>query len=916
MSESMYDRLHRTAGTPAALVVSGLDGHPYRVSQSGIWIFAHHDGWTPVAQGWKLHISARPSTLTRTLQVALPVLARHRCNFKVVRNSSVLWELNSTRAEPSAVGKAITVYPPQEVLRVVASALGDALAGLRGPRVRSDRRLRHDSPVYYRYGPIAARLRQNINGEVEPLLTAPDGSVVSGVATPFYRAPSWVADPFIATTPVRDEPLRKGPPLLGGRYQVTKGISHTARGIVCRARDTATGGAVVIKQAYAHVSESDACGSEGDGTVSDLTHRLRNERRLLYALRGIPRVPQVLDHFAHSDSEFLVTSDLGPRNLRQDTADHGTYLPWGTGRRSLVRLAADLLSVLDSVHRRGVVVRDLTPKNIVLTSTGRIGLIDFELSRYQGVQYDGWTPGYAAPGQSRGVAAASADDYFSLGATLVYAATGMDPVCIPPQSPDDVPKTLRLLADVYHPRHTALFDVIAGLLSSQRCTRRRAAAALRGGRPYRRPAAGRRLVRHPPRDFAARPAPPPPSDQAAVDRVVRHSSGELIGQVGALVSEEDPRGRLTNAYLGSAGLGLELLHHLDVPGAGEALSELAGWTVRCEPTMERPRGLYFGSMGTAVFLMAAARKLGSLPLFDAGLEVADRALTSAKERESDDHIHGLAGIGTGWLLLHRLTGEKSFLTAAEHCADSLMAGRFWNTDGDSQASPALRRAGINVGVGFGHGLAGTAEFLVSCSAATGDARMATEARQRYKLVLSELPGLIAGVRSSRARSMSLSWCQGFAGIGSSLVRAAEAGPHREHREEYLDAARGLGLLCLARAPHVPLVTQCCGLAGVGELMLDLAGTDEPELALFRRHAFTVVGLILTRSGGTAGSPVFPDTTLTASSNGWANGATGVLSYFRRLRDGRGGRLWSSAWHLLDDSMVVGVTPRCRLRGSP
>jgi hypothetical protein len=86
------------------------------------------------------------------------------------------------------------------------------------------------------------------------------------------------------------------------------------------------------------------------------------------------------------------------------------------------------------------------------------------------------------------------------------------------------------------------------------------------------------------------------------------------------------------------------------------------------------------------------------------------------------------------------------------------------------------------------------------------------------------------------------------------------------------------------------VSQCCGLAGVGELLVDAAAaTGDGRL---HRAAEEVAGLILARSGGTPRRPLFPDNTLAASGPGWATGSAGVLSFLRRLRDRGGPRLWA------------------------
>jgi class IV lanthipeptide synthase len=334
-------RLQFTDAVPLETqLASALALHPYRIFGKRTWINAHHGDSESVAQDWKLHVSARPSTLLVTLEHALPVLVARRCSFKVTRSADILREMNSAGSSPGTVGKAVTVYPSQHEVRDVAEELADALAGFEGPRIRSDQKLRRGSPVYYRYGPIVARFRAQDNGEFEPVLTAPDGTVTSGIAGPSYAVPDWVSNPFL-TAPTAAGPAAVDgdarPVLhLGGHYQVTSGISRAARGIICRARDTVTGQKVVIKQAYAYVAEGD--------NGADIRAHLRNERRVLEALAGVPGIPDFVDHFAHSDSEFLVISDVGDLNLRQDVADFGTYSPSRREERSLSRLAANILS--------------------------------------------------------------------------------------------------------------------------------------------------------------------------------------------------------------------------------------------------------------------------------------------------------------------------------------------------------------------------------------------------------------------------------------------------------------------------------------------------------------------------------------------------------------------------------------------
>jgi serine/threonine protein kinase len=864
------------------LLAGMLPADQYRVSAGPVWISGHHRGFLPVNQGWKLHVAARPATLDATLARILPTLITHACSFKMAAGTDILRELSSAGSSPGSVGKAFTVYPPQERVADVGLELADLLAGFAAPRIVSDRQVRVGSPVYYRYGPIVPTFRATENGDIEPALTAPDGTLASGVAGPSFTLPAWAGtDPFAPATARSPEGSSLEAAggksrLLGGRYRPTAGIARGARGMVCRAVDVRTGSSVIVKQASAYVGENP------DGT--DVRDHLRNERRILEALAAVPAVPRLRDHFVQGDSEFLVTDDVGLLDLRRDVADHGRYLPGATGPRSLGRLAEALLAILDDVHAQGVVVRDLAPKNVIVDAQGGFCLVDFELSSLHGLQCYGWTPGYSSPEQRRNAPGRIEDDYFSLGATLAYAATGMEPIHVDRDDSRNVKKTLDILTNVYpcNPMATTL----RGLLSMDAEVRRLAAAAIRGGTTNADKSSFRLLGQR--RRGTV-------SDDM-LDDIIEHCLQEVLRSSQRLLEPKDlPRG--TTVYLGSAGIGLELLHHLDRPGVAEALGELAEWTAGAQEVAERPRGLMFGSMGTAVFLVSAGVALHDSALLEQGLSLLSRDVGAPRDTDREDHTHGLAGLGTGYLIIHRLTGGLEHLRRARLCAQRLTAGRCQATDFDG--FPDQRSAGIDVRYGFGHGAAGIADFLLSCAALTpGDEGLRRAAAREYDRVLEALPVLAATVRSGAARPMSVSWCQGLAGVGASLVTAATASGSDGRALDYLQAARMVADVSLQVAPRVPMVSQCCGLAGLGEFLVDLAAIDGDESFLHAARARTVASDILTRSGGDSRRPAVPDHSLMTSSPEWGSGTAGALTFFRRLRHG-GPRLWTSAWGLPD-----------------
>ncbi|WP_030690484.1 class IV lanthionine synthetase LanL [Streptomyces globisporus] len=830
------------------------------------WSYLNDPRMPAMEHGWKLHVSARPGELDAVIRLVLPVLSRHVCHAKFARDPETLRRLNSGTVSAGAVGKAITVYPVAGAVAEVARELAAVLRDREGPRIVSDRRVDPRAPVYYRYGPFTGDYRTGRSGRLESVMTGPDGRIFDGLAVGRYRCPPWAEDPFAAGSGPGDEPSAPG--FGGGRYTLTAGIARAARGNVYRAVDRTLGRPVVVKQARAFVGE-DASGTDG-------RHRLRNERTVLTALDGVTGVPRALDYFAHRSDEYLVMSDCGDRNLRREVLRSGPYRDDDTRpARSLSVLASRLLRVLDAVHGRNVVVRDLKPDNVVLgePGAGHCHVIDFGISEWDGAGPGGATPGYGEPVLPATGPAAPADDHYALGATLFFAATGLDPVIVDTDHRVNRDRTLACLAWALPGRaHREIRSTITGLLSFDPAVRTAAADRLRTG------TAG----------TARRPARPR-IDGDLLDEIIEHTTTYCVGEAHAIV---DPvrAARLNvptsiDVYGGSAGLGLELLHHADRPPVRSAVAALARWTA--QQSRNLPPGFYTGRTGVELFLAEAGPEAGPGTEADArsGYPVLPERAPDGGPPEAD-LIAGAAGIGLGRLLLarhalrsgHRPAADRHLAVAAD-CDRMLASGtaRLSPAGADTAGGAALRE-------GMAHGEAGVACFLLEYGGATGDPDAISRSEKAAARLAAVTPDIIAAAAEPGAARSYGSWCRGLAGIGTVLVRAAE----RLDEPRYLDLAQRAARACAALAPRMPLVTQCCGLAGVGDLMVDVAEASASEE--FRDAAETVALLILSRSGGAWSRPVFPDTGLARSNATWAGGSAGVLAFFRRLRDRGGPRL--------------------------
>jgi eukaryotic-like serine/threonine-protein kinase len=156
--------------------------------------------------------------------------------------------------------------------------------------------------------------------------------------------------------------------------------------------------------------------------------RIRREADVLRRLSH-PGIVRLLDVLEDGDDLVLVMPYLPGGSLADRVARWGP-LPPG----EVAWLALHLLDALATAHRAGVVHRDVKPANVLFDGSGRPLLADFGVAATAdataGLTVHGWVVGTAefmAPEQARGAPPGPAADVFSLGATLVHAATGRSP---------------------------------------------------------------------------------------------------------------------------------------------------------------------------------------------------------------------------------------------------------------------------------------------------------------------------------------------------------------------------------------------------------------------------------------------------------------------------------------------------------
>jgi hypothetical protein len=133
----------------------------------------------------------------------------------------------------------------------------------------------------------------------------------------------------------------------------------------------------------------------------------------------------VVDADTDADTPWLATVYIDGPSLDDRIVRHG---PIDLG--AVLTLASGLAEALASIHRAGLIHRDLKPNNVILNDTGP-HIIDFGIAvptdadRMTSTLLMG-TPSYMAPERLQGGEGSQPGDIFALGATLFYAVTGRD----------------------------------------------------------------------------------------------------------------------------------------------------------------------------------------------------------------------------------------------------------------------------------------------------------------------------------------------------------------------------------------------------------------------------------------------------------------------------------------------------------
>jgi serine/threonine protein kinase len=215
--------------------------------------------------------------------------------------------------------------------------------------------------------------------------------------------------------------------LIDQRYEVHTLVGSGGMADVYLAGDEVLGRDVALKKLKDRYAENE-----------EFVERFKREAKSAAVLSS-PYIVPIFDRGETEDGTYYITMEYLPGGtLKERISATGALRP-----QAAAEVAIQVVEALKTAHLRGVVHRDIKPRNILLADSGHVKVTDFGIARAADattISHTGDILGsakYMSPEQAAGEQVGPASDLYSLGVVLYEMLTGRVPFEI--ETPADVP---------------------------------------------------------------------------------------------------------------------------------------------------------------------------------------------------------------------------------------------------------------------------------------------------------------------------------------------------------------------------------------------------------------------------------------------------------------------------------------------
>lgn len=291
--------------------------------------------------------------------------------------------------------------------------------------------------------------------------------------------------------------------MLSDRYLIYKSLGEGGFGITYLAWDVSCGLKVAIKEYYPsgyvnrmprsnqviiNAKQNQAASNRG-------LKRFIDEAKTLAKIKNLPGIVSVRDFFSANGTAYIVMEYLDGISLKKYLQRKGGKVPCD----EILTILRPVMDSLVSVHKLGLIHRDISPDNIIITKNNEVKLIDFGAAKQSNLDGKSLSivlkQGFAPEEQYRTHGEQGPwTDIYALGVTIYYAVTG----ALPPESiqrlykdtimrpsekgavisPTQESALMKSLAVYARHRYQDVTQMITGLYGARRGAAARAAAEL------------------------------------------------------------------------------------------------------------------------------------------------------------------------------------------------------------------------------------------------------------------------------------------------------------------------------------------------------------------------------------------------------------------------------------------------------
>src|SRR6266540_2310111 len=207
-----------------------------------------------------------------------------------------------------------------------------------------------------------------------------------------------------------------GPRILAGRYEVGRLLGAGGMAEVYEGHDRLLARRMAIKILLSQYAHDPA-----------FLERFRREAQSAASLSH-PNIVSVYDTGSDGDTWFIVMELVAGNTLRDLIHLHGPVHP-----ARAAEICSEVAGALAVAHARGIVHRDVKPGNVMLTTEGKVKVMDFGIARASAVPSITQTSAvvgtaqYIAPEQAQGLEVDGRTDVYALGCCLYEMVTGQVP---------------------------------------------------------------------------------------------------------------------------------------------------------------------------------------------------------------------------------------------------------------------------------------------------------------------------------------------------------------------------------------------------------------------------------------------------------------------------------------------------------